>query len=238
MLLARFVMCSDWARLSGPPRRPPPRVDIWASSVRETVVPKLGWNGEAWPTDMKGVCYYDVAAPGENARHGDFVHLRRVCLLSPHVEWNRDPITGKSWLGLMPRELVLLDGPNCTRLLRLPPGTHVTIAKFIMHEDTVVRRIAEKATEALKTAPRIKPPHIMTICVLPAELDARPNAGFPDLVLCDYASELADVLKWIRRALKFASISIVPHMRFGLRACDVETSAVDWQRSCSLNSMD
>ena len=229
----------NWALLGGPPCRQPPIVSDWACSVRDTPVPCLGWGPAAWPTDMDGVSHYFVAPPHPSARHGDFVHLQQVLLLHPFLRWSRNSYDGGSWMGLLPTQLLLLDGPDAGRILTPPDGTHITVATWpSLSDDQVLRIHAARAQSALTSAPRRSPPHLCTTCRLPLEWHLRPRRGSPDLVECYDRSELANVVQRIRRFMGFRSRGLFLHMRFGLRASQQESPAHTWRRGPLFQSVD
>ena len=230
----------EWHRLLGdPPIRPAPPHGGFAPRASATRVPCL-WDWPAWPTDEHGVCHFEVCPPEPSGRHGDYVHLKRIALLDPHLQWSRNPMSGQSWIGLLPQRLLILEGTDGGRVLFPPEGTHITVASWeSLPDDHDVRQRVDALERVLDQSRLRLSPHLCTTCCLPPTVVARPERGTPDFVHIHPESELATVLNALRTRLGLGvGESTRWHMRFGLRAREQERSTFAWRRDINVNEMD
>ena len=230
---------AQWALHGGPPSRPPPQIGDFAPPAEYTRPPTLAWGTPAFPTDEYGVCHWEVGPPAQDARHGDYLHLAKVYFRRPRVQWHRDAGSGATWIGLLPETFLLLQGRDAGRTLFAPHGTHITLATWERLPDAdVLRKIVTKIETQLQSIDRKWAFGIPTWCRLPQAPHLRPAAGSPDTVDVDPDGEVSKVLQHIRRELGLPSSRFQYHIRFGLRASDVETNPTAWRHPIDLNAMD
>ena len=230
---------AQWALHGGPPSRPPPQIGDFAPPAEYTRPPTLAWGTPAFPTDEYGVCHWEVGPPAQDARHGDYLHLAKVYFRRPRVQWHRDAGSGATWIGLLPETFLLLQGRDAGRSLTPPTGTHITLARWErLPDDHVVHQIVAEIERLLQSIDQRWASGIPTWCRLPQAPELRPAAGSPDTVDVDPDGEVSKVLQQLRSQLGLPSRRFQYHIRFGLRASDVETNATAWRYPIDLNAMD